>query len=204
MSLPWSVIKEAFFAIGSVAGVIALFRPVLDKKHQRDMERAERILKLLPEQLVVDLEPCLYQSRLVPKWMFQPFDQLAHEARTNQDAVRFSGPLRKALLREFAAILDGYKSLRNLVQVPAWEPRTRGEEDGDVSYYWDFNKDAFEDERGIPQGYTQHLDECVDHARTIARAYQRFQITTETHLLEVPASRWLLPRRYRAHGVSQI
>ncbi|WP_330970217.1 hypothetical protein, partial [Lysobacter sp. A3-1-A15] len=97
MELSWPVIKEAFFAVGSAAGVVALFRPVLDKKHQRDVERAERILTILPEQLVVDLESSLYQSRLVPEWMFQPLDQLAHEVRTNQDHIRFSGPLKNAL-----------------------------------------------------------------------------------------------------------
>ena len=204
MNLSWPVIKEVFFAVGSAAGVIALFRPVLDKKHELDVERAERLLKLLPEQLVVDLEPALYQSRLVPEWMFQPFDQLAHEVRTNQERVRFAGPLGKALLRELAAMLQAYKDLRELVQVPEWEPHSTEGSDGTSSYYWNFNKEAFQDERGIPQGYAQHLDECVDHARSIARAYQRFQITAETHLLEVPIARWLLPRRYRAHGVAQI
>ncbi len=204
MDLSWPVIKESFFAIGSLAGVIALLRPILDKKHQRDAERAERVFKLLPEQLVVDLEPCLYQSRLVPYWMFEPFDQLAHEVRTNQDGVRFSGPLRKALLRELTGVLDGYKNLRELVQVPDWEPKNREEDGGTASYYWDFNKEAFNDDRGIPQGYAQHLDKCVDHARVIARAYQRLQIASETHLLEIPVARWLLPRRYRAHCVAQI
>src|SRR5690606_29585540 len=114
-------------------------RPVLDSKHQRDIDRAQRILKLLPEQQIVDLEPCLYQSRLVPDWMFHPFDQLAHEARTNQDGVRFSGPMSKELRRELPALLSGYKDLRELVQVPEWEPRSRVE-DGTQNYYWDFNK----------------------------------------------------------------
>lgn len=204
MEISWPAIKEAFFAIGSVAGFIAFFRPVLDSKHQRDVDRSQRILNLLPEQQIVNLEPCLYQSRLVPEWMFQPFDQLTHEARTNQDGVRFSGPISKHLRRELLATLNAYEQLRSLVQVPEWEPRSRVEEDGTKSYYWDFNKDAFKDERGIPSNYAQHLDQCVDHARSIARAYQRFQITADTHLLEVPLARWLLPYRYRKNGVSQI
>jgi hypothetical protein len=204
MEISWPAIKEAFFAIGSVAGFIAFFRPVVDSKHQRDIERSQRILDLLPEQQIIDLEPSLYQSRLVPEWMFQPFDQLAHEARTNQDSVRFSGPMSKHLRRELLGILDAYRQLRSLVQVPQWEPRSREDDDGTKGYYWDFNKEAFQDERGIPSNYAQHLDQCVDYARSIARAYQRFQITAETHLLEVPFARWLLPYRYRTHDVSQI
>jgi hypothetical protein len=136
--------------------------------------------------------------------MFQPFDQLAHEARTNQDGVRFSGPISKHLRRELAAILDAYAKLRLLVQVPEWEPRSRDEEDGTKTYYWDFNKAAFNDERGIPQHYAEHLDQSVDHARSISRAHQRFQITVDTHLLETPLVRWLLPYRYRQNGVAQI
>lgn len=204
MEISWPAIKEAFFAIGSVAGVIAFLRPVLDSKHQRDLDRTKRILTLLPEQQVFDLEPCLYQSRLVPEWMFHPFDQLAHEVRTNQDGIRFSGPISKYLRRELLAMLSAYAQLRLLVQVPEWEPRSRDEEDGTKSYYWDFNKAAFNDEQGIPQNYAQHLDECVDHARSISRAYQRFQIAADTHLLEVPLVRWLLPYRYRKNDVAQI
>lgn len=202
MDLSWAAIKEIFFAIGSAAGVIALFRPVLDKKHQRDIERAERLLKLLPEQLVVDLEPCLYQTRSVPEAVFHPFDQIGHELRTNQDGVRFSGPIRKELLRELEGVMTGYNSLRELVQVPEWEPRARNESDESCSYHWCFSKEAFKDENGVPRDYANHLDQCVDHAQAIARAYQRFQITVETHLLEVPVARWLLPRRYKAHGVA--
>jgi hypothetical protein len=204
MEISWSAVKDAFFAIGSVAGFVALFRPVVESKHQRDIERSQRILNLLQEQQVINLEPCLYQSRRVPEWMFQPFDQLAHEARTNQNMVRFSGPIGKHLRREFLAILNAYEQLRSLVQVPEWEPRQRDEDDGTKSYYWDFSKDAFKDERGIPSNYAAHLDQCVDHARNIARAYQRFQITADTHLLESPLARWLLPYRYRKNGVSQV
>lgn len=204
MEISWPAIKEIFFAVGSAAGFIAFFRPVLDSKHQRDIDRSKRILGLLPEQHIIDLEPCLYQSRLVPEWMFQPFDQLAHEVRTNQDGVRFSGLISKQLRRELLATLNAYTQIRSLVQVPEWEPCSRYEEDDTKSYYWGFNKEAFKDERGIPSNYAGHLDQCVDHARSIARAYQRFQITADTHLLEIPLAYWLLPYRYRKHGVSQI
>ena len=203
MDLSWDVVKEVFFAIGSVAGVVALFRPVLDVKHKRDIERSNRLMSLLPEQLVVDLEPSLYRDRKVPRRMFQPFEQLKHELRTNQDGVRFSGPLRKVLSSELAGVLEAYEKLRAHVQAPEWEPWSgRGDEDTSADS-WTFNKQAFfKDERGILQGYVQHLNECADLAREIARAYQRFQIAAETHLLEVPVARWLLPRRYKAHRVA--
>ena len=198
MDLSWSIIKETFFAIGSVAGVVALLRPLFDARHKRDIARASRLMNPLPENLVFDLEPSLYQSRQAPDWMFQPFEQLMYELRTNQDGIRFSGPLRGVLSNELRAMLEAYRKLRDRVQVPEWEPcSARGDEDNSAPY-WTFNKQAFKDDSGIPKGYVQHLDECVCHARAIARAYQRFQIAADTHLLEVPVSRWLLPRRYKA------
>ncbi|QBQ53943.1 hypothetical protein [Nitrosococcus wardiae] len=200
MEISWILVKEVFFSLGSAAGVLALLRPVLESKHQRDLKRAQRILDLLPEQRIIDLEPCLYQLREVPKSFFDPFDQILHEVRTNQEGVRFSGPVRKHLSRELVAIQTGYQRLRTLVQVPEWEPYSRTE-DGMERYYWRFNKDAFADESGIPKNYAQHLDECVDHAREITRAYQRFQIASEIHLLETPVARYLLSRRFREHGV---
>lgn len=198
MDISWPLVKDVFFTIGSLAGVFAFFRPVFEKRHQRDIARAKRVIKLLPEQQVVDLESFLYQFRNVPGWLFQPFDQLSHELRANQDSVRFSGPIRKALHKELLAMLSSYAALRKLVQVPYWEPRA--ESDNETS--WLFNKEAFNDENGIPREYAEHLDKCADYASEIKRAYQRFQIAADTHFLEAPVARWLLRRRYRAHGVA--
>jgi hypothetical protein len=57
MDISWGAVKEVFFAVGSAAGVLALLRPVIESKHQCDLKRAERILGLIPEQLVIDREP---------------------------------------------------------------------------------------------------------------------------------------------------
>jgi hypothetical protein len=89
MEFTWSTLKEAFFAIGSVAGVLALSRPVLEARLQRDGARVDRIKKLINEQRLVDLERRIYANRHVPADDFEPFDQLAHERQSNQEGVRF-------------------------------------------------------------------------------------------------------------------
>lgn len=123
----------------------------------------ERIKSLISEQRLVDLEHRIYQHREVPCEDFEPFDQLAHERRTNQEVVRFSGPLSKALSRELDAMLTSYSRLRDFVQVNEWVPRD-DVIDGIEHRSWNFNKSAFEDSNGIPQNYAQHLDQAAEQA----------------------------------------
>lgn len=200
MDITWSSVKEFFFAVGSVAGVIALLRPLFEAKLQRDSTRIDHIKALVKEQRLVDLEPRIYQHREVPLEDFEPFDQLAHERRTNQEVVRFSGPLASALLRELDAMLAAYFELRKYIQVREWEPRTIDIE-GVEHRSWVFNRRAFDRRDGTIGDYAKHLDDAAEHAVQMKEAFQRFQIIAELHLFEVPFARWLLPRRFKAQGL---
>lgn len=199
MAIEWSTLKDVFYTFGSIAGALALLRPLAESKMQRDMSRIERIKSIVNEQQLVDLERCI-NSRQVPRQYFQPFDQIAHEIRTNQDGIRFSGPYAKFLSRELSSLIDGYHKLREYIQVPEWEPRTL-EIDGVKHETWDFNKRAFEDENRIPKRYGDHLYATETQAAEILKAFQRFQIVAELHLFEIPLSNWLLKRRFKARSI---
>lgn len=200
MDISWSSVKEVFFAIGSIAGVLALLRPLIEAKLRRDLVRVERIKTMINEQRLVDLEARIYNHRQVPCEDFNAFDQLAHERRTNQEVVRFTGPTAKHLAHELDELLACYYKLREYIQVNEWEPMTDNVEG--VEYYsWVFNKSAFENRDGVARDYAQHLDEAAEQAVQMRRAFQRFQLVAELHLLEVPLAEWLLPRRFKAHGL---
>jgi predicted kinase len=100
MEIGWSSVKEIFFAIGSMAGVLAFLRPLVEAKLQRDNVRVDRIKAMLSEQRLVDLEHRIWDAREVASEDFEPFDQLAHERHTNQQVVRFTGPTGKYLARD--------------------------------------------------------------------------------------------------------
>ena len=202
MSISWPVVKEIFFALGSVAGVLAFIRPLLESKHQRDQERLRRIFEILPEQTVIDLEPSVYQSRMVWSEDFYRFDRLAAELRSNQEGVRFIGPYGPRLKRELIGLIAAYGSLRDLIQVPWWEPQADRESGEDHRFFWNFNKSAFEGADRVPRNYAQHLDQCVDRVREIRRAYQRLQLVGELHLLELPFAHLLLKKRFMASGLA--
>ena len=192
--------KELFFAVGSIAGVFAFFRPVLDSKFKRDQERADQIKKLLPEQDVIDLESHVYQRRFVNCKEFEPFWSIRSDLDNNADSVRFSGPLQRYYKAELTRMVGAYKELREYIQVPWWKP-SREIYDGLVEDFWEFDKSQFF-KTGVEQGdYAKHLDEAGACAERIKVAFQRFQIVSDMHLLETPIAFFLLPRRFKAHGL---
>lgn len=200
--ITWDGIKEVFFTIGALAGVFAFARPWLESRMSKDTERAERIKQMIDQQHLVDLEPSVYDSRTIYSDHIAPFMRLTHERETNQDGVRFAGPLGSFYSQELDSLLDAYKRFRDFVQVPEWEPRTLKYEDEDV-HVWQFNKGAFRGEDGIPRDYADHLYKASGIAVEMRQAFYRFQIVSETHLLEVPLARWLLPRRFKKHKVER-
>jgi hypothetical protein len=201
MNIAWSDLKEIFFAIGSVAGVFALTRPLIESKYQRDITRVDRIKSLIKEQALVDLEYYVYQSRRIPGDSFKAFDQLAHEVRTNQDGVRFTSMLATHLKKELDSLLLAYARLRDFVQVNEWEPRSSESDDGEQVVNWLFNRAAFEDSGGIAQGYSEHLDKATEQAVEMRKAFQRLQLVSEIHLFETPFATYLLKRRFQTNAL---
>ena len=191
----WAEIKEVFFTIGSFAGVAALVRVVFEDKLQRDQKRIQHIRDLISEQELLNLEYTVWYNRWAQDSAFRKLNQIDYELEKKHDALRFSGPTAKYLATAVRDISRHYKTLREYVQVPEWEPQDR---EGDT--VWFFNKKAFLNEKGIPENYADHLKEATDAAHEITLAYQRFQIVADLHLLEVPFARWLLAKRVREHG----
>jgi hypothetical protein len=190
----WGVIKEIFFAIGSVAGLIAFIRPLFEDKLQRDQARVRHLREILAEQDLLNLEFLVWHSRRAPEKLLDKLGTIEYEFEKNHDNVRFTGPTAKLLSSALKDIVQSYRRLREYVQVPEWEPQERGGE-----MVWFFNKSEFENGEGIPEGYAEHLQEVAARAHAITEAYQRFQIVSELHILEVPLKRWLLARRIKAH-----
>jgi hypothetical protein len=191
----WAEIKEVFFTIGSLAGVAALARSVLEDKLQRDHNRIQHVKDLISEQDLLNLEYTVWYNRWAQDSTFSKLNQIEYEIEKKHDSLRFNGPTAKYLATAVRDIAEHYRELREYVQVPEWEPQDR---DGDT--VWFFNKQAFFNDQGIPENYADHLKKVADAAHAITLAYQRFQIVADLHLLEAPFARWLLAKRIREHG----
>lgn len=201
--MTWSDIKELLYAIGATAGLIALFRPAIESKFQRDNERSAEVCKLVDELNLVSLASRVDNQRQVPDKEFDPFRILAEDRRHNVESLRFSGPLAKYFLREIDAMIKAYEELRGYIQVDEWEPSSRQQEDGTEYRIWVFNKDAhaFCTEDGVSDHYAKHLTDAAEKADEIRKAFQRLQLVSELHLFEAPLASQLLKRRFKANGL---
>lgn len=201
--MTWSDIKEVFYAVGATAGVVALLRPAIESKFQRDHERFADVCKLVNELNLVSLADRIESQREVPDKDFDPFRVLAHDRRHNLKNLRFSGPLAKHFLREIDAMIRAYESLRDYIQVDEWEPTSRRQENGAEHTVWVFNKGAgaFRGEDDVSIRYAKHLAEAASKADEIRRAFQRLQLVGELHFLELPLAPKLLARRFKANGL---
>jgi hypothetical protein len=201
--MTWADIREIFYAIGATAGVIALARPAIESKFQRDQERLTGVRKLIDELALVGLASRIDNERRIPAKNFEPFQVLEHDLRHNVDSLRFSGPLAKYISHEVDAMVKSYVELRGYIQVDEWEPRTIAQENGPEHTVWVFNKAAaaFLGDDGVSRNYAEHLSEAAGKAEQIRRAFQRLQIIGEVHFLEVPLAGLLLRRRFKANGL---
>lgn len=196
----WAVVKEIFFALGSIAGALAFLRPVIDSKFKRDQERADHVKKLLPEQDVIDLEFTVYQRRFIETNQFHPYTELRSDVANNADTVRFSGPLRRYYVAELTRLLDAYTDLREMIHAPQWKYR-REDIDGEEETAWVFDSSAFYKNGVEVEDYAAHLDQAAICAERIRVAFQRFQVVSDVHLLESPFAWFLLKRRFALHGL---
>jgi hypothetical protein len=192
-----SDVKDYFFLLGSIAGLLALLRPVLELKFERDRKRAEKILELVPEEHMKAMDFHVEQARAVPVSDFCPLNRLKDEWTDKTDLVRFSGPLKAHYLKEVEQIVRNYNQLREYIQVPYWEPTSAGDDKPDT-HKWSFNKSYFPDTTIGSQGdYDVHLSEASKIVGKVRDGLRRIQVIMEMHLLEVLFARFLLPKRLR-------
>ena len=193
------LIKQLIYIFTPIIALFAIYRKVIESKFNRDLEKIDYIKSLIKEQSLVDLIFDIDQARQVPKVHFDPFDKISHEVKTNQETVRFSGPLAKYLKIELDNLIGAYHGLRDYIQVDEWLPNQHKYEDGTRFESWDFNKNAtaFTTKTNYPKDYSKHLYEAGEQAVKMKQALSRFQIVAELHLFEVPFACYLLKKRFK-------
>ncbi|MBN8792390.1 MAG: hypothetical protein J0I01_09205 [Stenotrophomonas nitritireducens] len=193
--------KDAFFVVGSIAGLFAFLRPAIESKYQKDLERANALLAKFDENGVMSLDSCTYNSRRIPEAFLLPFDEVRHKISENRQEVRFIGPLKKHLRAELEAMAKAYDSYRHFIQVPEWEPRDL---DSNGQYEWLFNKSAFREGVRISDDYAKHLEAATEAAELLKKRFQRFQALTELHFFEVILPKLFVRRKMISAGLDEL
>lgn len=202
MNSAWDVAKEVFYTLGSIAGVIALSRPVLESKHNRDIERIKSITSDISEELLSDLAYRLWYSRLIPKDHLEPLTRIQNEADTGHSRLVFTGITAPLINSEIETLLLNYQRLRTYIQVPYWLPFT--DKDNEEKDYWSFNKELFLKEYGSTFDYSQPLREAATCVDEIRKSQRRLIIISEMHFLETPFAKYILPRRSIKQDIKAI
>lgn len=194
-------LKDCFFVVGSVAGLVAFIRPAVESKHQRDVDRASSIISKLDEERLMDLPFLTYSVRCIPDSIFRPFNEVEQKIREGRQEVRFAGPLKKYFTQELTELIAVYRKLRDHVQVPEWELRGVAQSE---ELEWRFNKAEFQERARLSgenkdyDAYARHLDAAADCAERLTSQFMRFQGLTELHFFEALIPGVFVPRKMRA------
>lgn len=190
--------KDAFFVVGSIAGLFAFLRPAVESKYQKDMERANSLLAKFNENGLMSLDSFTYSSRRIPEVILLPLDEIKNKINENRQEIRFIGPLKNHFKSELEELIKSYDAYRHFVQVPEWEPR---EIDESGHYDWIFNKGAFPRHS---DDYAKHLSAATEAAELLKKRFQRFQSLTELHFYEAITRAFSVSRKFRSAGLHEL
>lgn len=197
--MDFQIIRDSFFFIGSVAGILAWIQPMFVARHHRDQQRALGIIRSLDEQRIVNLQVDI-SHRHIPVETFLAVQDVKHWYVTGQEKARFSGFLRDYYKEELRLFLDAYEKLRGYIEAPQWEVRYI---DGEPSY-WTLNKGAYIGQDGYPTGYSEDICEAEKWAREMRYRLQRFVVLAEIHFLESIIAKVSVERHFKRNGIFEL
>ena len=186
--------KELFFWLGSLAGITAFIRPLLESKFESDREKTTKILETIPEEVMRELEFAIWQVRRVPVRLLNGLETISADHSQRMTYLTFHGPLKSFLAEEVSRIVRLYEELRSYVQVPYWCCRS-SEEGDDSAFEWTFDRTHFEDEAPGGRDYVVYLEGPAERAGRIRDCVRRVQVLREVHFLESYLAKLFLKER---------
>ncbi|MET3870389.1 hypothetical protein [Puniceicoccus vermicola] len=190
-----TILKDIFFLVGAIAGLLALFRQFVESKFKKDLDRLNSILSKFSASEIMDLEYLIGGARKIPDSVFSPFENLAKQRKISWNEVCFTGPLRKEIQSELECLDQDYLSLREFIQTPHWDGSN-----WDFRYYWTFEKNSFSELQG-KGSYPEHLKMAEEAAERLRKRFQRVQALADLHFYQAIASGFTVPRLFRARGL---
>ena len=170
------IVKDAFFFLGSLAGIISLSRSILEGRYTSDKNKLEKILSEVSEENMVNLYNGIWQSQRV---FFKPLDalyRLDNDIDNNFESVRFHGPLKTYIETELKGITTNIDNLREQIQVPYWNPKETGD-----NGYREINKEWFYDHQ---EDYVLNMDRAKLFTQKIRDHIRKLQVIKDIHFLE--------------------
>ncbi len=185
--------KNIFFFIGSVMGILAFFKPLLEPLLEKNRQRWEKLQQVATEDDFANIEFQTWNSRYIVDENLERVSRLMSDIESKPEYIRFGPFLKKLYEGELHELLRLYRCFRELVQVPEWEPVGYAEDSGSVPG-WRFNKKAFDKGRGYAEDYADHLYIASWYAQRMRNSYRRLSVLADIHLVEIPIA-WRIAQK---------
>lgn len=189
------LIRNIFFFIGSVLGILAFIRTVTESAFDENRRKWEDLQAKLREQDLISLQYQIFMRRRVNDELLDRIDELIHDIDQDAEYLRFGPPFRKLFENYKHKLSESYRCLRGYVQVPYWQIGETVEKDAEY-VYWNFDKSFFYEE--VPEGhdtYIDHLNEASDTADEMRHHYRALSVLANLHSFEAPFAHWIVKKR---------
>ena len=189
------LIRNIFFFIGSVLGILAFVRTVAEPAFSENRNKWKAVQEQLTEQDLINLQYMVFMSRRIDDELLTRVYIFVRDIEDDAEHLRFGPPFRSLFEKRKRALTNSYRHLREYVQVPYWKRERVAEEDIEYAY-WDLDKSFFYEE--VPKGhetYIDHLNEASDTADEIRRHYRALSVLANLHSFEAPFARWIVKKR---------
>ena len=188
-------LKDAFFFVGSILGITAFVKTIIDPMIEGNKRKWEEVKNHIQEQDFINLAIEIWQSRRVHEETLGRIRQFIRDIEQGAEYLRFGPVLNKRYNQHLQNLRALYSQLRNLIQVPYWEPVTYEDEEGGKLECWQFNKQFFLKENLHGRAYVEHLDAAAELAEKMRLEFRQLSVLSSLHLVEIPFARKIIAKR---------
>lgn len=197
-------LKDIFFFVGSVLGIIAFSKTLLDPIMEANRRKWEQVKMRVTELTFRDIEYSVEMARRIDDEMLLQIHFFIRDIEEGAEYLRFGPVLRKHYQRHLKNLCNLYRAFRKYVQVPYWDI-IYNSRNGSERKDWVFQKEYFEKERPDIDEYVEHLNAASELAEKMRTEFQALSILSGLHIVELPfATRIVQTARRNQRRTSKV
>ncbi len=202
--------KNIFFFIGSILGIFAFLKTLIDPAFTANKQKWEAAKEHLTEQDLIELSRQTYLSRRIRDEQLIRAGSFVHDIENDAEYLQFGPPFRKLFEEHKKALVSDFWHVLQHVQVPYWQ-RNSPDEGDEGNSYWSIDKNYFYTElpealnesdssrsrRISDKAFENNLNEAYDAVHRMRTHYRAIGVLSSLHAFEAPFARQIVRKRSR-------
>jgi len=188
------VLKNVFFFIGSVLGIIAFIKTLIEPMVESNRAKWKETKERITEEDFINLEFDIYQARRIRDETWSVIRGFVNDIEEGAEYLRFNSILKKLYNQSLNNLRTLYWELIEFIQVPYWEPHRDVDEDGNEFRYWRFNRQYFFKTHNDPDAYVDHLDAAAEIAEKMRMEFRKLSILSNLHAVQIPFAKRIIAK----------